>query len=148
MDLEKQMAQHYLRSRDNYDHEFLMANKVTKEDGTIEWKIRLDETTAQPERWILKGRAHDNKNISIIETDDDFEFIMSFEQIKQLMKRHVVEEIKEIPNTYYSAMEIASKNAEMIRQSEIDKKIASQTIQSKDQRIVELEEKLRQAGIE
>ena len=140
------MAQHVFRSMDNYDHEFNLADKVEK-DGEVTWKLRIDPENNQPYKWILRGRAHNNKNISIIDNDKDFEYIMGFEQIKVLMKRNVVTIIDEVPTTYYSAMEIASRNAGLIRNLETEKEINRQNIEVKDKEIEELKQKLKDAGI-
>lgn len=142
------IMQHYLRSADNYDHQFNLAVKVKKEDGTFEWKVKMDPETAEPMRWVLLGREHKNKNISIIDNDEDFEWIMSFEQIKQLMKRHVVQEVPEIPQNYYNAMELASRNAQLLNNARTEKEIVTQQLSQKDQEIEALKDKLKKAGIE
>ena len=142
------MAVHYLRSADNYDHQFNLATKVEKEDGTFEWKVKMDPETAEPMRWVLYGREHKNKNISILTNDEDFEWIMSFEQIKQLIKRHVVQEIPEIPQNYYNAMELASRNAQLLQNEKSAKQIAEQQLGQKDNEIETLKDKMRKAGID
>jgi len=140
------MSQHFLRSMDNYDHEFNLADKV-EVDGIVTWKLRIDPENNQPYKWILRGRAHNNKNISIIDNDQDFEYIMSFEQIKVLMKRNVVSIIEEIPKTFYSAMELASQNAGLLRNLEGEKEVNRQQIIAKDNEIEELKQKLKDAGV-
>ena len=140
------MSQHFLRSIDNYDHEFNLADKV-EVDGIVTWKLRIDPENNQPYKWILRGRAHNNKNISIIDNDQDFEYIMSFEQIKVLMKRNVVSIIEEIPKTFYSAMELASQNAGLLRNLEGEKEVNRQQIIAKDNEIEELKQKLKDAGV-
>jgi len=131
---------------DNYDHEFNLADKV-EVDGIVTWKLRIDPENNQPYKWILRGRAHNNKNISIIDNDQDFEYIMSFEQIKVLMKRNVVSIIEEIPKTFYSAMELASQNAGLLRNLEGEKEVNRQQIIAKDNEIEELKQKLKDAGV-
>jgi hypothetical protein len=126
------MAQHYLRSNDNYDHEFRLKRLGEDNLGII---------------WTLKGRAHLNKNISIIDNEEDYEDIMSFEQIKQLMKRNVVSEIPEIPRNFYSAMELASKNAQLLAQSKLSEKTANDKLNEKDEEIRLLKEKAKAAGV-
>lgn len=127
------MAQRYLRSNDNYDHEFRLKRIGTDGIGII---------------WILYGRGHLNKNISIIENEEDYEDIMSFEQVKQLIKRNVVQEIPSIPNNYYSAMEIASKNAQLLQQSKISEQETINKLKEKDEEIERLKKKAKDAGFD
>jgi hypothetical protein len=127
------MAKHYLRSNDNYDHEFRL--KRTGDDG-------LGIV------WTLFGRSHQNKNVSIIENDEDYADIMQFEQIKQLKKRMVVTELENIPNNFYNAMELASKNAQLIQNNNIALQQKDNTISEKDIEIQRLKDKAKQAGID
>jgi len=94
------------------------------------------------------GRIHQNKNISVIENDEDYEDIMSFEQIKQLMKRNVVQEVDSIPNNYYSAMELASKNAQLLQQSKLNENSANSKLAEKEEEIRLLKEKAMSAGVD
>ena len=126
------MSQHYLRSNDNFDHEFRLKRLGEDNIGVM---------------WVLMGRIHQNKNISVIENDEDYEDIMSFEQIKQLMKRNVVQEVDSIPNNYYSAMELASKNAHLLQQSKLNENSANGKLAEKEEEIRLLKEKAMAAGV-
>ncbi len=127
------MAQHYLRSNDNYDHEFRLKRPGPDGLGIV---------------WTLFGRAHQNKNISIIENDEDYADIMGFEQIKQLKKRMVVTELDKVPNNYFNAMELASKNAKLIQENNIALQQKDTTITEKDLEIERLKQKAKDAGID
>lgn len=127
------MAQFYLRSNDNYDHEFRLKRKGEDGLGIV---------------WTLKGRSHNNKNISIIENEEDYKDIMSFEQVKQLMKRNVVSILNEIPRNFYSAMELASRNANLLAQQQVITNEKDTIINSKDEEIQRLKDKAKAAGID
>lgn len=142
------MAQHFLRSMEHYDHEFAFRVKTIEENGEVSYKLKQDPTTGEPMKWVLKGRGHKNKNISIIENDEDFEDLMSYEQIKQLIKRNVVTEIAEIPRTYYDAMEIASQRAQELLASRVEKTRLENELAIKDTEIETLKQKMRDAGLE
>jgi hypothetical protein len=108
----------------------------------------MDPETGVGMIWILKGRSHHPKNISIIETDEDYFDIMEYEQIIQMKKRNIVQEIPEIPTSYYSAVEMAGKHAKALQDAKAEQAEKDRLISEKDARIAELEKKLADNKIE
>jgi hypothetical protein len=123
---------HYLKSNEGFDHRFRLKD--------------IDPSTGMNKEVILKGRVWYPKNITIV-SDEEFEELKGFEQITQLMKRMVIQDIPELPNNYFDAMELAQKNAQILHQTKNELNKKDEVISEKDKEIEELKKKMKDAGV-
>lgn len=121
-----------LKSNEGYDHRFRLS--------------RIDPNTNGNVEIIIKGRVHYPKNITIV-SDEDWDEIKDFEQITSLMRKMVIQELTEVPNNFYDAMELAQRNTQLLAQKKVETEQKDRQLENKDKEIEELKKKMRDAGV-
>lgn len=143
----------YIRSMQTYDERYVIIKKTEEKDNSgniISTKVdvKRNPETGEPVEVILLGRQWQNKNITAVQ-DDEWEFMLKhFEQVQMLVEKRVFQVLDDMPQTYWNAQELASRNASLLQQSENEKKVYQEISAKKDETISALVQKLKDAGIE